>query len=716
MKKKIFALLLVVVVLMLTGCLKKGQKTTTEQQTTTTQSSSTTTQQSGSTTTQQSSTTTQPKPSEPIVIVFANHAQSSTDPTYKDPTTGEYNDAHMAPAIRQAKLKALETVLQELNVKIEFTQYPGDVREVILQSVLANDPIGDLVQMWDGSQGTVFAQNVLQDLTDFRYLFEGEEWMLGVADIYGRTLGFTHTGPEGFPYWPLFYNITLIENCDLIPTMEDGTVILPSHLWESGEWTWAKFKEYLSLLKQCYTDRGITSPNRNFIIHAYEEDYRFGAYSMISANGGFLLKPDGNIGILDDAFIEAVEFYQELQREGLLFTWFSGEEPGWLWNGYDFARGETVFTSMPNWYQQTALSNLTSRGELMGMVPFPIGPHAKTNPEEYPYHLPVTGGNIIGIPKGVPRDRAEIALKAYIMYTVETYKNLGDYESTTEYFAAKANETAAQLFPTSHEKYGEALKKSYQDYLAAHNIFDAGQMLGILAQPFFYSDINYLVKNPTVDAKTYFQSRLDAYEERVSSLRDILESDEIHDNMSPVIKLLPNAKLNFPMNTDFEQVNWANYLEGYDIGDDRELTIADAEFDFSGIDATKPGTGKFKVVLTDKHGNKAQAEFRVNIYDPNETVAPKIELKNPGQTIKITVNTNLSSINLSNYFSVYDEYALADGTILEGKFDLINYLRVDVSSVDISQPGIYDIELSVTDFAGNETTVVFEIEVVAPEE
>jgi len=714
MKKKIFVLLVVVVALMLSGCFKKNQSSTTDPQSTTTTQSGTTTTQSGSTTTQQ--TTTQPKPSEPTVIVFANHAQSSTDPTYKDPTTGEYNDAHMAPAIRQAKLQALDTVLQELNVKIEFTQYPGDVREVILQSVLANDPIGDIVQMWDGSQGTVFAQNVLQDLTEFRHLFDGEEWMLGVADIYGKTLGFTHTGPEGFPYWPLFYNITLIQGCELIPTDEDGDAILPSQLWEEGNWTWATFKDYLSKLKQCYTDRGITSPNRNYVIHAYEEDYRFGAYSMISANGGFLLKPDGSIGILDDNFIEAVEFFQELKREELLFTWYSGEEPGWLWNGYDFARGETVFTSMPNWYQQTAASNLTGRGELMGMVPFPIGPSAKENPEQYPYHLPVTGGNVLGIPKGVSKERAELAIRAYIMYTVETYKNLGDYESTTDYFNAKANETAAQLFPTSHEKYGESLKKSYQDYLAAHSTFDAGQMLGILAQPFFYTDINNLVKTPTTDARTYFQAKYAEYEAKVAALREIIDSDEIHDNMKPVIKLLPNAKLNFALNTDFEEVNWANYLEAYDIGDDRELTIADATFNFANIDATKPGTGKFKVTLADKHGNTAEAEFSVNIYDPDEEVAPVIELKDPTKPIQITVNTNLASVNISTYVSVYDKYALADGTILEGQFDLISYLKVDVSGVDVSQPGVYDLILSVTDFAGNETELIVEIEVVEPQE
>ena len=44
------------------------------------------------------------------------------DPTFRDPVTGEYPDT-MPTALRDARLKALETIKEELNVELEFVQY-----------------------------------------------------------------------------------------------------------------------------------------------------------------------------------------------------------------------------------------------------------------------------------------------------------------------------------------------------------------------------------------------------------------------------------------------------------------------------------------------------------------------------------------------------------------------------------------------------------------
>ena len=88
------------------------------------------------------------------------------DPAYIDPATGEHPDT-MPTALRQARLKALETVKEKLGVQLEFVQYSLDLRQQILQTVLAGDPVGEIVGMWGGSQGTVLNQNVLQDLTPY---------------------------------------------------------------------------------------------------------------------------------------------------------------------------------------------------------------------------------------------------------------------------------------------------------------------------------------------------------------------------------------------------------------------------------------------------------------------------------------------------------------------------------------------------------------------
>src|SRR5690606_27121055 len=98
--------------------------------------------------------------------------------------TGEYT---MDEASRQAALAALEKVKEELNVEVEYVQYTQDVRNELITSVLANDPVCDIAGIWGGAESTILAQNILQPLDDYVHLFEDEEysWML-YDKIYGH--------------------------------------------------------------------------------------------------------------------------------------------------------------------------------------------------------------------------------------------------------------------------------------------------------------------------------------------------------------------------------------------------------------------------------------------------------------------------------------------------------------------------------------------------
>ena len=84
---------------------------------------------------------------EPTVVRLGTHWVPSLDPNWVDPLTGE---GYMAEDKRLASLNALDIVLDELNVEIEFVEYTGDIREQFLQSVIAQDPVADVVLMWGG--------------------------------------------------------------------------------------------------------------------------------------------------------------------------------------------------------------------------------------------------------------------------------------------------------------------------------------------------------------------------------------------------------------------------------------------------------------------------------------------------------------------------------------------------------------------------------------
>lgn len=645
------------------------------------------------------------------------------DPSYRDPATGEHPDT-MPTALRQARLKALETVKQKLGVQLEFVQYSLDLRQQILQTVLAGDPVGEIVGMWGGSQGTVLNQNVLQDLTPHLDAF-GEEafWLVGPMNLYGKVLGFAQYPMSGFPVWPLVYNIDYLKECTTLENGyadENGNIILPAQLWQEGRWDWPTFKDYLSKVKAYYYDQGRIGGTRGRVIHAYEEDYRQAYNSLMAANGEFIVRPDGTLGVNSEASIETIEFLQDLMREEIMWaeTYDDGYTPGWTWNGNNFSSGETVFTSMPHWLMDSAVSSLTAQGEEMGMVPWPVGPKVKADPDRYQYHVPYFGGNTMGIAKGIDAETAKLAIQAWAMYNAETFKNLG-HANTQEYLDAENRLTAIKYFPVADELYGESLVAAYSDWMS-NFVFDSGEMLGVI-EP-LHNTVAQLIANPSSNARTRIEEEMPRYEQAISGLRRTLEGDAIVDNQAPVVSLIQGKELVFAVGTDLSKIDWSAHFEAYDIGQDKAFSIADVVFGFDKVDNTNANnTSKLALTATDRFGNKTTAEHTVIFFNPDEEVEPVIELVAQGG-ITFNLDQNISSVSWTDYVKAYDKIVLVDGTVLkdasgaEQVFDLNSRLQIDLSQLDVSTPGVYPVVFSVTDLAGNETTLEIEVEVVVPED
>ena len=137
--------------------------------------------------------------------------------------------------------------------------------------------------------------------------------------------------------------------------------------------------------------------------------------------------------------------------------------------------------------------------------------------------------------------------------------------------------------------------------------------------------------------------------------------------------------------------------------EDGDLTDK-AKVDTSKIDTSKVGEYEIKITVEDSKGNKAEKTVKV-IVQQKDDAAPVIKSKDE---LTLTVGDKLSLTDLD--LAVTDK---EDG-------DLTDKAEVDLSKVDTSKAGIYQITITVKDSFGNETTKTVKVTVkektVKPEE
>ena len=136
--------------------------------------------------------------------------------------------------------------------------------------------------------------------------------------------------------------------------------------------------------------------------------------------------------------------------------------------------------------------------------------------------------------------------------------------------------------------------------------------------------------------------------------------------------------------------------------EDGDLTDK-AQIDTSKVDTSKIGEYEIKITVEDSKGNKAEKVVKVIVQQKDDS-APVIKSKDE---LTLTVGDKLSIADLD--LSVNDR---EDG-------DLTDKAQVDLSKVDTSKAGIYQITITVKDSFGNETTKTVKVtvkeKVVKPE-
>lgn len=638
---------------------------------------------------------------EPITIRWGTHYLPELDPYYTDAATGEYT---MAEAGRQAAIAALEKVKEELNVEIEYIQYAQDPRNELLSSVLAANPVCDLALMWGGSEWTILAQNVLQQLDDYTDMYESEEtsWML-----FDKTYGHNYflTSNQVFHQkWPLVYNITMIEQVDALKD-ENGETIYPTDLYLEGKWTWSVFEEYLSKIQAHYANVPAPDGAVHSNVQAYETDWRFAALSATYAAGGAIYGEKG-LAVDSPGSIKATKFIAELKQNGLMTdpgVYDDGYGPVWTRGGEDFTKGATVFTDCPNWFIAGAGSAATERGESIALVPYPRPDEMAMDDENY--RQVVTAGDSWGILKGVSEEKTKIALESFNLYWKTYYEVYGNCESVADYKEVASADVAAALgIDIFNEKCGDDVLEVFIQNSQKCVPNDYADLLGLRVtwDNILGKGLYGIEGMPAYDVA--IKANMTEFTNIVNDMEIALGTSEIRDNMAPTLTQVSTITL--AKGSTADGMDWAPYFEAED-SVDGILDVTTAAYTVGEIDFNTVGKyqGGIEIAISDSSDNKASMKADVIIYNPDNKEAPILQIKSDYPMI--TANDDLSKVNWGNDF-------VETATDIDG-LDIKANVQADLSSIDATTPGEYDVILTVTDYVGNETSETIKVQVGAAE-
>lgn len=228
--------------------------------------------------------------------------------------------------------EAKEYIQEKYNIVLEKAAMDGydgyNDDDLLIASVSAGDPVADIITLNPESLVACYMNEILYDLTD--YLDE-----LQVGSIYS-TAGTWQGKCYGISYdnlgdsWVLAYDRGYLE--------DHGIEKTPTEMFMEGKWDYDSFKAYLVEMKSHLPD-GVY-PIGNYPYHWLT--------MAAGANGVALVDSDGNLNITDDAVIEALEFYQELENEGLAYPMSVNEDDS-TDTAYQYEDERIVLARLESW-------------------------------------------------------------------------------------------------------------------------------------------------------------------------------------------------------------------------------------------------------------------------------------------------------------------------------------------------------------------------------
>jgi len=632
----------------------------------------------------------------PTVIRFGTHWVNELDPHMIDETTGSFTIGDEED--RLIRLAAEEAVKEKYNVEIQYVQYAQDTRSELVLSVLAGNPVCDLALMWNGSENTVLAQNILQPLDDYVSLYEGAAWMLP-DKVYGHNY-FLNANQSFNQYFSLLVNLTMLEKVDALKDA-DGNTVYPTDLLERDEWTWSTFKDYLTKIQAYYANTPAPEGAKVSTVQAYETDHRYATLSAMYSNGGAIYGPAG-LQVNSKESIEAVQYIQSLRDAGIMVdcgVYDDGYTPQWCESGYDFGRGSTVFAECPIWHIKGQVDACTARGESVALMPWPRPDRLTKDSEEYRQVISV--GDIWGVLKGIDAEKTELALKVFRTYWETYYEQKAGVTDMSQYKEAMA-ETEAMKYGLDifDEKLGDGILNAFIFNSEKCVPNDFANLLGmrdpwdrIVGKGFYGVD-----GMPSYEVA--IEANMNQFTDTMAQMEAILGSNEINDNQAPSVKAEGFVAL--AVGSDLAEIDWTEFFSAED-GFDGVLDPASGNFDVSGVDLNTVGAYKVKGFYSDKAGNEGSASLPVYIYNAENTTPPTLTVKE--ELPAVAMDTDASSIDWAGQY--VEAAADADG------LDLKSRVTADLTQLDTTTPDSYPVTLTVQDYAGNTTSVDITVEVTA---
>ena len=632
----------------------------------------------------------------PTVIRMGTHWVNELDPHMIDETTGAFTIGDEED--RLIRIAAEEAVKEKYNVDIEYVQYAQDTRSELVLSVLAGNPVCDLALMWNGSENTVLAQNILQPLDDYTGLYDGAAWMMP-DKVYGHNY-FLNANVSFNQYFSLLVNLTMLEKVDALKDA-DGNIVYPTDLLERDEWTWSTFKDYLTKIQAYYANTPAPEGAKVSTVQAYETDHRYATLAAMYSNGGAIYGP-GGLQVNSKESIEAVQYIQSLRDAGIMVdcdVYDDGYTPQWCESGYDFGRGSTVFAECPIWHIKGQVDACTARGESVALMPWPRPDRLTKDSEEYRQVISV--GDIWGVLKGISPEKTELALKVFRTYWETYYELKAGVEDMATYKETMA-ETEAMKYGLDifDEKLGEGILNAFIFNSEKCVPNDFANLLGMrdpwdrIVGKGFYG----VEGMPSYEVA--IEANMNQFTDTMAQMEAILGSNEINDNQAPNVSV--NGEVAVGLGYDLSTLDWKEFFTAED-GFDGVLDPAGATYDASGVDVNTVGVYTVKGIFTDQAGNEGSGKLSVVIFNAENTVAPTLTLKEELPTVPM--DANAADIDWAGQ---YVEAATdADGLDIKGK------ISADLTQLDTTTPGEYPVTLTLEDYAGNKTSVEITVSVVA---
>jgi multiple sugar transport system substrate-binding protein len=270
-----------------------------------------------------------------------------------DPATSEHY------FIDRLQWNNAQRIFEEYNFVLDYVHVVDGIIEVLTASVMAGDPVGDMVFLSGGQVLSSILGDLIMPLSAAR--FPGSD-VLG-AQIYARVHQEAFGEPWAFYYTTISPHVWFMGvNLDIINAIGAPN---PVDLYTRGNWNWDTALEIMRLATAdtdgdgLFDQWGLAGQPGDLVNH------------FIAANDGWFVDDDLNYAMDHPNTLEALEFMELIFHEGLWeYDPVLGADPGdWGRNFFAFQAGNSALFKGVFWGMND--------GDLpfeFTIVPFPKGP------------------------------------------------------------------------------------------------------------------------------------------------------------------------------------------------------------------------------------------------------------------------------------------------------------------------------------------------------